>query len=291
MSGGMKIQVYTKYGTPAVGADAFVEGPASPPVTDNTFALWDGTTGRLIKGTTAGIDGSGHLDNVIVDLSWINVDAAAPNRFLTRDGSGNVVDTANPSLTNLAHDHSNAANGGTLPASSIPNLDGSKITTGFLPLARVPYARYEEQQAKNTGGGTPTGAAWNTRVLNTEVEDAEGIATLSSNVITLTNAGTYYIRAHAPAYQAGVHKLIFYNNTDSTVDLKGTSEFANTTDTTLTRATVQGRITIAASKAFTLRHYFATGSAAGLGVPTNVNDPNASALIEVYSVVEIWRLQ
>lgn len=61
----------------------------------------------------------------------------------------------------------------------------------------VPVAVIEDQKAQNTDGGTSTGGAWSTRVLNTEVSDPDGIVSITSNQFRPI-AGVYKAQAVAP---------------------------------------------------------------------------------------------
>jgi len=147
----------------------------------------------------------------------------------------------------------------------------------------VPYARIEDQKSSGTAGGASTGAAWNTRVLNTEVEGAGGIVTLASNQVTLA-VGTYYVKATAPAYASGSHKARLRNITDGGTALIGTTEFAPGSGV-ITQSLIAGILSVSGgAKTFELQHWFAAGHAQGMG-------PNASSgEIEIYARVEIWRL-
>ncbi len=136
-----------------------------------------------------------------------------------------------------------------------------------------------EEQAQNTSGGTFTSGAWQTRALNVEASDAGNHASLSSHQITL-EAGTYRLRASAPANQTGSHQTRWQNVSDGTTTLVGTTEFA---DTVQTRSVVAGRFTITASKTFELQHRCGTTrSSDGFGLAANFTT-------EVYAEVELWR--
>ncbi|MEP7291109.1 MAG: hypothetical protein ABI835_04970 [Chloroflexota bacterium] len=135
-----------------------------------------------------------------------------------------------------------------------------------------------EQQAQNTSAGTFTSGAWQTRALNSKPADSGGFASLSANQVTLA-AGTYQLRASAPAFSVGAHQTRWQNVTDGTTTLVGTSEYA---DTVQTRSGVAGRFTLSASKSFELQHRCATTrSADGFGVA-------ADFAAEVYAVAELW---
>lgn len=157
-------------------------------------------------------------------------------------------------------------------------------------IVTTPYIRVEDQKTKGTNGGSSSATTWHTRTLNTEVQDTGNYASVASNQVTLA-AGTYDIVASAPAQSANQHRLVLWNDTDNTLVLTGTSESNNSTDGVTTRAFVRGRVTIASSKAFSLRHYTTSALATfGLGVAANINDPSATALIEVYAVFEAWKV-
>jgi hypothetical protein len=157
-------------------------------------------------------------------------------------------------------------------------------------LVTAPYIRVEDQKAKNTHGGASTNTTWHTRTLNTEVTDTGGYASVASNQVTLA-AGTYDIVITAPAYASSIHAIVLRNDTDGTIAIFGPNEDASSADTSQTRARAQGRITIAATKAFSIRHYISVGQATfGLGVALNVNDPDGAARLEVYSTFEAWKV-
>jgi hypothetical protein len=144
------------------------------------------------------------------------------------------------------------------------------------------YAVIIDQKAQNTAGGTFTAGAWRTRDLTTEQTDDDNIVSLSSNQITLA-AGTYFIRASAPAYRSDVHQTRLYNVSDTAEILAGTSESAPTSGATSNRSFVIGQFTIADTKTIELQHYCTNTQATnGFGVANNLTD-------EVYSSVEIWR--
>lgn len=136
-----------------------------------------------------------------------------------------------------------------------------------------------EEQAQNTSAGTFTSGAWRTRTLNVEASDADNHASLSANQITLA-AGTYRLRASAPALAVGAHQARWQNVSDGVTTLTGTTEFA---DTVQTRSIVAGRFTISASKTFELQHQCGTTrSSDGFGAAANF-------ATEVYAEVELWR--
>lgn len=135
----------------------------------------------------------------------------------------------------------------------------------------------QDQKVSGTNGGGSTGAAQNVRTLNTVVSNTIPGASLAANIITLP-AGTYYIEASAPAHGSVAHKARLFNVTDATVDIVGTSAYADTVNSGETRSFIRGTITIAATKTFRVDHYItAAVGGVGLGSATSSGD------IEVYA--------
>ncbi len=173
---------------------------------------------------------------------------------------------------------------------SLPNIGPGAVTTGNITtdaqgrvtaIVARDYIHLREEQAQNTAGGTFTSGAWRTRVLNTEVTDTGNLNSLAANQFTLA-AGTYEIRASAPTFNVSRHQARLQNVTDSSTILVGGSNIDGTN--TMGRAMVQGRFTIAGSKALELQHQCqSTESTDGFGVAANFTT-------EVYAVVEMWRV-
>lgn len=144
-------------------------------------------------------------------------------------------------------------------------------------------AIFRDEKAQGTAGGSSSATTNHTRVLNTTHANTIAGCSLASNQITLP-AGTYRIRASAPAFIADKHKLRWYNVTDTTYDIEGSTAYADTaTDATQTNALLVGRFTIATAKTYELRHYIQTARATnGLGVTIGVGT-------EVYAEIEILK--
>lgn len=157
------------------------------------------------------------------------------------------------------------------------------LTAPAAHLARY-YVKVEDQKAQNTSGGTFTAGAWQTRTLNTEVNDDAGICTLASNQITLA-AGTYECRISAPAAFVESHQARLQNVTAGTTLVLGTVEYAGVAaaNYAATRSHVNGRFTVAASQALEVQHYCSSTDAVGFGFRMNVTT-------EVYTTVEFWKV-
>ena len=166
---------------------------------------------------------------------------------------------------------------GGLPDASIVKADLAANAVSF-----VSYAIIADQKAQNTAGGTFTSGAWRTRDLNTEIADPDGIVSISSNQFTL-GAGSYLIRWSAPAYRVDRHQSRLINITD-TVSYSGTSAYViGSTDTTVSFSSGVVRVTLAASKSFSIEHRCATTfGGSGFGIEANFGT-------EQYTTIEIFK--
>lgn len=136
------------------------------------------------------------------------------------------------------------------------------------PSNLIKVLHIQDQKASGTDGGTATAGSWQTRTLNTEVTDGIG-STLSSNQFTLP-AGTYHVRASAPAFSCSQHQIRLQNITDAATTLLGTSECTNPgAGDGVSRSEIDGTFTIAAGKTFELQHRVAATKASnGYGIAT-----------------------
>ena len=158
-----------------------------------------------------------------------------------------------------------------------------ELTYVTPPGSFTSYAIICDEKTSSTDAGTFTSGAHRTRDLNTEIADPDGIVSISSNQFTL-GAGSYLIRAHAPAFKVDRHALRIKNVTDNTTVQDGITEHASSSTSTATRAIVVGRVTITASKAFEIRHKCqTTRSGNGLGVSaTTIADTSIYTVVEIY---------
>lgn len=163
-------------------------------------------------------------------------------------------------------------------------LTKDHVATGFTK-GILPYARITDAKSDTTDGGTFTSGAWRTRVLNTEDTDVGTIVDLASNQITL-DAGTYRVRASAPAQQVGAHQCRWYDITNTAAIAYGTSEQAPSGTAVVTRSFVETEFVVSADDTvFELQHRCqTTKSGSGLGLNA------AMGVGEVYAVVELWKL-
>ena len=152
---------------------------------------------------------------------------------------------------------------------------GSKTFTSYAILGDV--------KSDDTDGGTFTSGAWRTRDLNTEIADADGIVSLSSNQFTL-QAGSYLIEAQAPAYKTNRHMIKLYNVTASADIAFGSSMYANSGYLGNNISTLSTRITISAARTFEIRHRaHTTATTYGFGLGADFGNN------ELFTVVKIFK--
>ena len=171
-----------------------------------------------------------------------------------------------------------------IPAANLVGVCTSGLTRtgGFGKFAS--YAIIADVKANATNGGTFTAGAWQTRDLNTEISDADGIVSISSNQFTLA-AGSYLIKARCPAFNTNVHQSRLYNVSDTNVEQVGSAAFVNgSSGHVVTDSVCLARVTISGSKTFEIQHYAAVTSATyGFGVS------GASGNSMIYTTVEIYK--
>lgn len=132
------------------------------------------------------------------------------------------------------------------------------------------YAILQDQKAQNTAGGTLTSGSWQTRVINTEVSDPDGIVTVASNQFTPIS-GTYVLSAWATARACDRHQARLYNATAASVVQVGTSGYSAQGGTGDNVASyIDARFTANGSDAYEIQHQGQTTAATnGLGVAAN----------------------
>jgi hypothetical protein len=137
----------------------------------------------------------------------------------------------------------------------------------------------------SSSGGTFIQDIWQTRELNTELDDPENIVTISSNQFTLL-AGTYLIEWSTPAYKVERHTSRLQNITDSTTDGLGTSSFVGATEAATTTSSGSSIVTLSATKSFQIQHYCSAGVATyGFGVNSGIVNYNS-----IYTLVKIHKI-
>ncbi len=186
---------------------------------------------------------------------------------------------SNTGITFPAADTIKIATGG-VERMSITN---SGITgTGLGKFAS--YAIIADQKAYDANGGTFTSGDWRTRDLNTELADPDGIVSISSNQFTL-QAGTYFIRATAPAYKTDRSLMKLQNITDATLVGVSIPNYLANNVGIQGEAKLSVRFTISGAKTFEIQHKAATTqNTYGFGIAHDENGYNS-----IYTIVEIFK--
>jgi len=232
------------------------------------------------------------IDNLLDDHSARHEDGGADEISLT-GLSGAPADTVNKALVDAKGDLI-VASGADAVARLAVGADGQVLkadaaaTNGVKWAGAYSYVLVRDEKTQNTDGGTATSGSFQTRTLNTESSDADGVCSLSSNKITLA-AGTYECVISTPAWRVGRHQARLQNVTDASTVLVGTTEYASNLDASgsfgpMTRSLIIGRFTIAASKELEVQHRVETTKTNnGFGVGCNFTT-------EVYTVAEFRKV-
>lgn len=192
-----------------------------------TVAGDTGTPQTITDANTLTIAGGTGIETVAsaTDTLTINLETVT----IANGGTGQTTkteafDALAPTTTKgdlIAHNGSDnvrvavGANGATLIADS--------AAAAGVRWGSAYYALLQHQQANNTAGGGTNTTTWTAVPLNTEVADANGLVTLSSNRFTPI-AGTYWLSANAPfvASSAGSrYRLRLRNVTTGTTVVEG----------------------------------------------------------------------
>lgn len=175
---------------------------------------------------------------------------------------------------------SNLAVGG-LPDGTV---DGDTLASGTGGKF-ASYAIICDQKSHDTAGGTFTKDAWRDRDLNTEIADADGIVSISSDQFTL-GAGTYLINWAAPAYRVDSHMSRLYDVTGTAALQTGFSAHSEDSGGKCnTYSEGSYRHTITGNNVYKIQHYSTqTSSGDGFGKQANVDDA-----VERYTWVKIFK--
>lgn len=152
------------------------------------------------------------------------------------------------------------------------------------PLKNIEsYARFEERVGAGTPGGTSKVAGYSVRKFPTCLEDNDSIFRMIALSAFYPIAGTYRIRASAPAALCGRHKAVLYNVTTATTILVGTSEYCSNESSS--RSEISGVFTANGTDVYEILSYTELEIVTfGLGVPVSSDD------LEIYTIVELWKL-
>ena len=141
---------------------------------------------------------------------------------------------------------------------SIPagvTITNSGTATGFGMFSS--YAIICDQKSSGTVSGTFTSGSYQTRDLNTEITDPDGIVSIASNEFTL-GAGSYLIEWSAPAVWVTAHKSRLYDVTGTAEVQLGAPEYSHSTSPTSNVSLGSARVSPSGSNAYRIEHRCAT---------------------------------
>jgi len=242
--------------------------------------------------------GNWRRDRIVLSSTWADIASAAREPVNQTAQTIRLIRLINPVPAENGPARAVTQNAGVLweiPLYRIQIEDDGTISNSwddreFLLAAAGAAGMYDayvcvrDVKPQNTHGGQFTQGAWQTRDINNEQADANGICTIAVNQITLA-AGTYRCIISAPAQFVDAHQTRLYNVSDATTILIGTVERVTTgvANYTMTRSFIVGRFTLAAEKTLEVQHRCQTTRAvSGFGERGNFTD-------EIYTVAEFWR--
>ena len=145
------------------------------------------------------------------------------------------------------------------------------------------YAVIADQKSTTTDGGTFTSGAWQTRDLNTEIIDTDGIVSISTNQFTL-GAGNYLIKWFAPCMSVNLNKARLYDVTGTATVGVGTPQHSYEHSYVPTPSMGFARVTPSGSNVYRIEHYCnLTRATNGFGDATSEGEP------EIYTIVAIYK--
>ena len=150
----------------------------------------------------------------------------------------------------------------------------------------IEYYLIEEEASPGTDGGVGLSGQWNKRKLTTLY--ANGFTNLTLDTVNsrfTVQPGMWFIRASAPAYGVGTHKIRLYNVTSAAIAIEGTSEKSKNTAQTSTRSFLvfQGQLLVPTT--FQIDHWIQiTSGNVDFGVAAGTGSE------EVYTLIELQKM-
>lgn len=159
-----------------------------------------------------------------------------------------------------------------MPSINNPSYPGYILIQDIEPSANV--------------GTASVANAYQTRVLNTIIEDTLNLCSLASNQFTLKGNHTYRLQAKAPCYRTNRHMLQLYNITTSAVEAIGSQEYADYNNLVGNSSFLYARISLAVDTTFELQQFTEVAYLEGLGVGGKAAEGNDSVFAQVMIEVE-----
>ena len=142
----------------------------------------------------------------------------------------------------------------------------------------------EEQASGSFGASGVVAAKWNSRVLNTIIENTINGASLANNQVILP-AGTYDVLADCVSMRSYASRARLYDATNKRMLLLGVPVWASTGSSGEANAIpLAGRITLNAKTTLQLEYYVAAGSGYTAGYPCSTGDPERFANLIIQKV-------
>ena len=272
-------QFTNKAGT---GAPSFPNGVnVTGVVTATSFSgnITGDVTGNLTGNVTGDLTGNVTSSGISSFSGELNVGAGKSIRLYgATSGYSEIVAAAGSASTTFTL----PANGGS--ASQYLQTDGSGGLSWVTPAAGLfeSIAVISDTKAQNTSGGTSTGSGtYDTRDLNTEDFDPDGIVSISSNQFTL-GAGTYVIDYWTTAYATEHVKARLRDITNGVVRSYSDNGYGRTTNAHHQIIRGIARVTITGNTVYEIQMAADLSQGGGLGTATNIDD-------EVYTRVIIYK--
>jgi len=208
---------------------------------------------------------------VYIHSTWTLVKAGdyVANSVLGTDleESPTIVTPTIADLTNMTHDHADAAGGGRA-----------------YPL----YMLYEDRENSGVDGGAAVldGVNWQLFEGWAEVQDegSDGVLAESDKAITL-QAGTYVIRAWHTFFACKAVRIRLYNSSGGgSIELQGGNAYAHGTSSSSVVAHLEGEFTLDEAQNVRLEYRVGTAQATnGLGVKAGFGQ-------ELYGAIALWKV-
>jgi hypothetical protein len=213
-------------------------------------------------------------------------------QYDTLGGSLTPIDTGrftSSTYAFAAHTAEQLVNVGTAPTTGQTLAwNGTSWSPGVNPWNDYMIA---EDQEGDVDGGTNVFQGWQKRTLNTVVSSAGSAISLNatSYCIKLNQAGTYYIRASAPAGNVGSHILEIQDSTTSATYIRGTSAYANSASMN-TVSEAEGIITVSASPITIFLNHYTDNVVTTYGLGYRIGTLGTSGALNVYSKIFVQKV-
>jgi hypothetical protein len=146
----------------------------------------------------------------------------------------------------------------------------------------VSYALIHDERTNGTNGGTFTAGAWQTRDLNTEVADPDGIVSIASNQFTL-GAGSYLIKWSTPGTTLSLSQSRLYDVTNTAAIEYGQGSYFTTGTANTSFSCGAARVTIASSTVYEIQHRCSSSTTnTGFGFAVSFGGKEVYTKIEIY---------